>query len=371
MLDPEFFDDQEYYVQRFTFAGARATGWPEGGLRVCGAPRYRAGLRISTDGVGGALLTWWDERAFGSDIYASRVVPEGALAPGWAVDGVRVSDPAGAYEFYPDIAPDGAGGAYLVWRREAVDFPNFVQHLTAGGGVAPGWPAYGVRLMATSQGQYDPRIASDGRGGAIVAWDEQLSRRGIWAQRFVMDGVVAVQVSLVSAAAQPDRVRLVWHVADALSFQATVERRGEIGDVRRLGEVTADGTGRIEYEDRDVVPGERYAYRLAYSEEGIERRTAETWAEVPRALALTLEGLRPNPAVRDLNVSFTLPNGAPARLELLDASGRRVIEREVGSLEAGRHLFRLGEGVGIAPGIYWLRLTQAGRSLLARGAVIR
>ena len=67
----------------------------------------------------------------------------------------------------------------------------------------------------------------------------------------------------------------------------------------------------IEYEDHTVAAGGRYAYRLAYVEERAERRTTETWVEVPVALALALEGAQPNPAVGPLTVAFTLPH-APA-----------------------------------------------------------
>ena len=122
-----------------------------------------------------------------------------------------------------------------------------------------------------------------------------------------MDGVVAAQVSLVSAEALPDRVKLVWHAADAVLFHGTVERRGERTGWTPLGAVDADGTGRIEFEDRGVTLGERYAYRLAYSNDGTTRYTAETWVAVPRELILSLEGLRPNPAVAELCASFTLP----------------------------------------------------------------
>ena len=373
-LDPVYYDDAEYYVQRFTFAGTRASGWPAGGLRVCAASGVRTGLQMTEDGLGGTLLVWQDERLLfgGGEIYAAGVLPEAALAPGWTADGVLVSDPAGpGFEYDPDIAPDGAGGAYVVWRGESsAGFLAFVQHLTARGAVASGWPAYGVRLSPT-EGQFDTRIASDGEGGAIVAWKEQQTRRGIWAQRFVMDGIVAAQVSLVSAQAGPDRVMLVWHVAEALSFRGTVERRSQGTDWQPLGAASADGTGRIEYEDRAVEAGERYAYRLAYFEDGAERRTAETWVEVPRMLVFALEGLRPNPAVREITAAFTLPSAAPATLELLDLAGRRVSGSEVGSLGPGHHALRLDVGPQLAPGVYWLRLTQGEKALTARGVVVR
>src|SRR5262249_19780443 len=77
-------------------------------------------------------------------------------------------------------------------------------------------------------------------------------------------------------------------------------------------------------------------------------------------VAFALDGARPNPAsASGLQVAFALPTGASARLDLLDVTGRRVVVREVGSLGAGRHTVNLAEGQWVAPGRYWVRLTQA------------
>jgi hypothetical protein len=367
--------DGDYYAGHFTFAGARSPGWPDSGVRVCGAPSNRGGIVLQGDGLGGALLAWYDYRPppTGGEIYAERVLADGTLAPGWTADGVRVSDASTpGLEYFPDIAPDGSGGAYLAWEwDDGYSTPSRVQHLTRTSAVAAGWPAHGVRI-APSDDQIDPHLASDGRGGAIVAWDEGVAgRMGVYAQRFVLDGPVAAQVSLVSATAEPDRVTLAWYVADAVAFHGTVERRGVSSDWTPLATVNADGTGRIPCEDRTVSAGERYGYRLAYTEDGIDRHTAETWVDVPRALTLALEGLRPNPSVGEFTVSLMLSTATPATLELLDVSGRSVLRREVGSLGAGRHLLRLDEGTRIAPGMYWLRLAQGGRVLIARGVMVR
>ena len=371
-IDPNSGADAEYYVQRFEFTGARATGWPEGGVRVCGAPSFRDQLQVAPDGTGGLVLAWIDYRPnpSGIQIYAARVLATGALAPGWTADGVRVSDVTlPGNQFDVSIASDGHGGVYLAWEWEPATRYVWVQHLTAIGAVAPGWPRYGLRVSDT-YGQFDPVVVSDGASGAIVVWEDR-PLHTLFAQRYVMDGVVPAQVSLVSTEALPDRVKLVWHAADAVSFHGIVERRGERTDWKSLGAADADGTGRIEFEDRSVAAGERYAYRLAYSEAGSERRTSETWVEVPRALILSLEGLRPNPAVEELSASFTLPSSAPARLALLDVGGRVVIEREVGAMGAGRHLLRLGHGHLVPSGIYWLNLSQGGQTRIARGVVIR
>ena len=88
-------------------------------------------------------------------------------------------------------------------------------------------------------------------------------------------------------------------------------------------------------------------------------------------LAFALEGVRPNPASGDrLTVSFALLAAAPARLELWDVSGRRVMPREVDSLGAGRHVVDLEAGHSLAPGRHLLRLSQGTDQQSARVAVI-
>ncbi len=367
--------DFEYYVQRFTFAGTPAPGWPLGGVKVCGASYVRDGLTMDGDGFGGVFMTWHDYRPppTGGEIYAARVQADGSLAAGWTADGTLVSDPTnGQAEFAPEIARDGAGGAYIAWGREATLHTGYVHHLTGSGQAAPGWPRYGIPLaLPPSLSQFDPSIASDGQGGAIVTWDEQgAGRRGEWAQRFQMDGPVPAALALVSASVSGGRVLLEWYAADAASLSATVYRRTASTEWGALGPARADGTGHLRYEDRDVTPGGRYAYRLGYLEQGAERYSAETWVEVPRAV-LALEGARPNPAVGRMSVAFSLPDGSPASLTMLDVAGREVARHEVGSLGAGRHVVPMGSGAPLAPGLYWIRLTQGGRALLARAIVIR
>ncbi len=119
-----------------------------------------------------------------------------------------------------------------------------------------------------------------------------------------------------------------------------------------------------------MTPGARYAYRLAYREDGASRVSDETWVDVPAKFALALEGLLPNPASGPLWVSFTLASAERARLELLDVGGRRVVSRDLDGLGAGRHLVRLSES-SVAPGVYWLRLEQGERHALTRGVVTR
>ncbi|HET9327532.1 MAG TPA: T9SS type A sorting domain-containing protein [Candidatus Eisenbacteria bacterium] len=81
--------------------------------------------------------------------------------------------------------------------------------------------------------------------------------------------------------------------------------------------------------------------------------------------------MRPNPTIGGgLHVAFALPTRAAARLELLRVSGRRVLAREVGSLGVGRHTVNLAAVRSVAPGLYWVRLTQGANRQTTRVAVI-
>jgi hypothetical protein len=83
-----------------------------------------------------------------------------------------------------------------------------------------------------------------------------------------------------------------------------------------------------------------------------------------------LHGTLPNPSGPDLRIAFTLPEAAPATLELLDLAGRRLESQEVGSLGPGRHVVQLGRRGSVPSGLYVVRLTRAGRSLTMKAVVI-
>ena len=90
----------------------------------------------------------------------------------------------------------------------------------------------------------------------------------------------------------------------------------------------------------------------------------------PRAV-LSLRGLVRNPAtLADLTVAFSLAGESPAELEMLDVTGRRVASAAVGALGAGPHVLTLAPTHPLAPGLYWLRLTQSGVSRTAKAVLL-
>jgi hypothetical protein len=183
------------------------------------------------------------------------------------------------------------------------------------------------------------------------------------------DAPTAVAVSLVSAEPSPPGfARIVWSVMG--TGTVTIERRTSEGEWSPVATLSPAGDGRVVYEDRDVQPGERYGYRLSFVDDGETRTAGEAWVEIPRP-ELALVGLTPNPSVSGFHVRFRLPDAASAALEVFDLRGRRTLLREVGGMGAGDHVLDLSREAGLAPGMYWMRLTHDGRSLVARGAVVR
>jgi len=143
------------------------------------------------------------------------------------------------------------------------------------------------------------------------------------------------------------------------------------GEWTRIAALPPDGDGVIEYEDDDIVPSARYGYRLGVPRAGGEDLLGEVWVETPARAILALEGLRPNPASGQLVAAFSLPGPGTARLQLLDVAGRELIAREVGELGRDPTSCRSVSLRCCPPGIYFLRLTRAGRVLNARATVVR
>ena len=88
----------------------------------------------------------------------------------------------------PVIASDGAGGAIVAWHdRRLFPFNIDVQHVLASGDVDASWTANGQALLTTAlaqsivpEGREFPAIAADGAGGAIVTWpDARSSANGL------------------------------------------------------------------------------------------------------------------------------------------------------------------------------------------------
>jgi hypothetical protein len=188
----------DVYVQRISAGGA--VQWADNGLAICGATGEQWYPAIVPDGASGAIVTWWDFRTGGADIYAERISAGGAAL--WTANGVAVCTATGNQQ-PPAIVSDGANGAIVGWsdpRSGSLDI--YAQRISAGGAVQ--WTAEGVALCTANADQREPDLTPDGAGGAVVAWyDYRNGNYDIYAQRIAADGGVqwtADGVALCTAA---------------------------------------------------------------------------------------------------------------------------------------------------------------------------
>jgi uncharacterized membrane protein len=86
---------------------------------------------------------------------------------------------------------------------------------------------------------------------------------------------------------------------------------------------------------------------------------------------LSIEMAGPNPVRGPLALRCALPLDMPASVELLDVTGRRVAAERLDGVGAGVTLVRLPHPSVAAPGIYFVRLTQAGRSVSRRVTLLK
>jgi len=183
----------------------------------------------------------------------------------------------------------------------------------------------------------------------------------------VFNPATAALAALVNASAAPGAVQLQWELG--VSSTATLYRSSDGLGWTRIARLTPDGSNRISYQDVSVTGGQRYGYRLGLTVDGREVLAGETWVDVPVGAEFALKGARPNPGTGPLTLSFSLASNAPASIELVDLSGRRVYERQVGELGVGFHVVRLD--ANLAAGIYVVRLSQGGRTLTTKATIVR
>jgi len=158
----------DIYAQRVNPSGSRL--WSENGVNVCNEAAAQRGPKIVSDGSGGALITWYDNRAGNYDIYTQRVNNDGAVQ--WTTNGAATCTMA-TDQLKPDICSDGSGGAIITWYdyRSTTDYNIYAQRMGPAGGIV--WAVDGVVMNNNAAyTQSDPKIVSDNLGGAIITWQD-------------------------------------------------------------------------------------------------------------------------------------------------------------------------------------------------------
>lgn len=175
--------DQNIYAQRIDATGTAQ--WTANGVAVCTAAASQLFPAMIADGAGGAVVFWHDRRAGNTDVYAQRLNAAGIAQ--WQADGVPVSSIANDYPFLISSVSDGQGGWIVAWQPGVTQFDVYAQRID-GSGVRQ-WGNDGIAVCALASRQDEPMLAPDGGGGAIIAWeDARLDPGDVYAQRLNASG---------------------------------------------------------------------------------------------------------------------------------------------------------------------------------------
>ncbi len=183
---------------------------------------------------------------------------------------------------------------------------------------------------------------------------------------------VAALATAREATSDGQRVHLVWSTSATPAELISVERRTERSSWQTVTSQTVDGSSDLTWFDENVEPGNRYGYRLTWSQEGEVIHSGEVWVEVTAA-TLAIAGVYPNPSSRaaGFTVKFSLQSSAPASIEVFDPSGRRVARESLTTPRGGTHEVLIAASRALAPGVYLVQLRQGEVTLRTRAAIIQ
>ena len=161
------FGNADIYAQRVN--GSGAAQWAMDGVPVAVADRTQDAPAIIADGAGSFLIAWTDYRSgVDTDIYAQKLASDGTAA--WAVNGVAICGDVDSQR-YPQLAPDGAGGAFIVWEVFRDEYDIYAQRVGSSGSIL--WDPKGVEICTFDASQWDPSIVAVGNhDGAVIAWTD-------------------------------------------------------------------------------------------------------------------------------------------------------------------------------------------------------
>ena len=202
-LDQRLGYNTDVYLQRVTPSLQRSAGWTDNGAPMTFVTCTKTEASLLSDSLG-VLGVWSDNRCnagTGFDIYVERFTPSGVRGAGWPANGRLVFN-GGGDQLHAAIATDGAGGAFVAWTDLGVAPRRLsAHHVLANATLDPAWPANGLALSSTLSDSSGASLVADGAGGVYLAWQDVRTGTGdVWMQRLKADGTPAAGWSAGGAA---------------------------------------------------------------------------------------------------------------------------------------------------------------------------
>ena len=426
-----WFEGRSLYAQHVDASGN--IRWNPSGNLLCIVNSIKGRQSLIPDGSGGAFVVWEDKRNYNSDIYAQRIDKDGNLL--WNPSGVPVCTASEDQE-WPFLVQDGSGGVIIVWRSgdSQSNYDVYAQRLDADGN--PLWGENGIAVASRDGNERNQRIVSDGNGGAIISWvDDSSGDYDIYIQRlspsgeklwgangapvttapgdqdvmfmtsnvsggailawtdfrnsdlgeiyamFVYEGMppVETQVSYFSIAPLNEVVRLSWKLTsmeDGAEFMV-LRSVGGRDQFSPLADISVEGGEDLTFQalDRSVEPGEKYSYRVDLVDKYGRHTLFETEGVIVPQRKLALYQNHPNPFNPSTRIEYYLPENSHVKLEIYDASGRKIVELVNTQQERGEYsvVWNGTDSMGkeMPSGVYFYKLVAGNRQITKKMILLR
>jgi beta propeller repeat protein len=147
------------------------TLWPEGGLPLAPGGKSEEKAVVAPAPDGQIIVVWQDRRNGETDLFGQKVSTAGLLA--WSDDGqVLVAAPGSVVHQNVSLIDSGRGEIIMVFEDARSGFSNiYAQKLSLQGDLL--WGKNAIPLARVKADQTNPRLVSDGDGGALVIWEDR------------------------------------------------------------------------------------------------------------------------------------------------------------------------------------------------------
>jgi len=375
------------HAQRVDASGALL--WGPSGVPLCDpAAGDQHSAAIAPDGAGCAIVVWRVTQSGTPAVHGQRITPAGDLL--WGANGTRLSFGTGSI-VDPSILEDGSGGAFVTWAEYSPgpEYDSYVQRVDAAGSRL--WTGTGIQLGPVPGSQAAARVAPDGAGGAFVVWQDlrSLVATDLYIQRFDAAGTAlwaedGMELSMAAGIQREPNI-----IADGGGGAIVAwwdDRSGtDKWDVYAQG-VGAEGTLRWTVNGTPICTA-RYGQAIPRLVPSTDGSAVVVWSDGRAASysniyasqtppgpvhvhddlepeVLSLAPVGPNPTRGGVHLAFTMPTADRVSLSLYDVAGRRIRSLFDGTKEAGEHQqyvdLRAGTGARLASGLYLVRLEAGG-----------
>lgn len=173
------------YTQRINSVGEPQ--WLIDGEKIADISSAGNLLKLTPNPSGGVILTWINNNGSSWDIWAQKLSLSGT--PQWGLSGVNICSVAGKPDSF-DIISNGSGGAIIAWQDNRRGNWDVYSQLISDSGI-PAWGTNGSIVCSAPNDQVGITMAQDEQGGAVIAWqDYRNSNWDIFAQRINSNGLM-------------------------------------------------------------------------------------------------------------------------------------------------------------------------------------